>query len=204
MFRSIPPVTRALIIANVAVFGLQLLLGDRLIAPFALWPLGSASALGPDSGAGFDLWQLVTYAFLHGNTLHLFFNMFALYMFGSDIERVFGPQRYLQYYFVAVIVAAITQLVVSGIGGATPYPTVGASGGVFGLLLAFGMLFPRRMIVLIFPPVPMPAWLFVTLYGALELYLGVTGTSQGVAHFAHLGGMLGGFLMLRRWRRRLT
>jgi membrane associated rhomboid family serine protease len=201
MFRSIPPVTRALIIANVAMFGLQILLGERFMIPLALWPLGSASVLGPESGAGFDLWQLVTYAFLHGNTLHLFFNMFALYMFGGDIERVFGPRRYLQYYFVAVIVAALTQLVVSGVASGTPYPTVGASGGVFGLLLAFGMLYPRRMIMLIFPPVPMPAWLFVTLYGALELYLGVTGTSQGVAHFAHLGGMLGGFLMLRRWRR---
>ena len=204
MFRSIPPVTRALIFANVAIFGAQFLLGDRFVAAFALWPLGSASVLGPESGAGFNLWQLVTYAFLHGNTLHLFFNMFALYMFGGEIERVFGPRRYLQYYFVTVIVAAITQLVVSGVGSATPYPTVGASGGVFGLLLAFGMLFPRRMIMLIFPPIPMPAWLFVTVYGVLELYLGVTGTSQGVAHFAHLGGMLGGFLMLRRWRRQLT
>jgi len=204
MFGSIPPVTRALILANVAIFGAQALLGDRFVAAFALWPLGSASVLGPESGAGFNLWQLVTYAFLHGNTLHLFFNMFALYMFGGEIERVFGPRRYLQYYFVTVIVAAITQLVVSGVGSATPYPTVGASGGVFGLLLAFGMLFPRRMIMLIFPPIPMPAWLFVTVYGVLELYLGVTGTSQGVAHFAHLGGMLGGFLMLRRWRRQLT
>jgi membrane associated rhomboid family serine protease len=204
MFGSIPPVTRALILANVAIFGAQALFGDRFVAALALWPLGSASVLGPESGAGFNLWQLVTYAFLHGNTLHLFFNMFALYMFGGEIERVFGPRRYLQYYFVTVIVAAITQLVVSGVGSATPYPTVGASGGVFGLLLAFGMLFPRRMIMLIFPPIPMPAWLFVTVYGVLELYLGVTGTSQGVAHFAHLGGMLGGFLMLRRWRRQLT
>jgi len=204
MFGSVPPVTRALIIANLAIFGAQILLGDGFVAAFALWPLGSASVLGPESGAGFNLWQLVTYAFLHGNTLHLFFNMFALYMFGGEIERVFGPRRYLQYYFVAVIVAAITQLVVSGVGSATPYPTVGASGGVFGLLLAFGMLFPRRMIMLIFPPIPRPAWLFVTVYGVLELYLGVAGTSQGVAHFAHLGGMLGGFLMLRRWRRQLT
>jgi len=201
MFSAIPPVTRTLILANVVMFGLQTFLGERFILPLALWPLGSASVLGPESGAGFNLWQLVTYAFLHGNTLHLFFNMFALYMFGGEIERVFGPRRYLQYYFVAVVVAAVTQLVVSGVASASPYPTVGASGGVFGLLLAFGMLFPRRMIMLIFPPVPMPAWLFVTLYGALELYLGVTGTSQGVAHFAHLGGMLGGFLLLRRWRR---
>jgi len=204
MFGTIPPVTRALILANVAIFGAQALLGDRFVAAFALWPLGSASVLGPESGAGFNLWQLVTYAFLHGNTLHLFFNMFALYMFGGEIERVFGPRRYLQYYFVTVIVAAITQLVVSGVGSATPYPTVGASGGVFGLLLAFGMLFPRRMIMLIFPPIPMPAWLFVTVYGVLELYLGVTGTSQGVAHFAHLGGMLGGWLLLRRWRRQAS
>ncbi|HSD55368.1 MAG TPA: rhomboid family intramembrane serine protease [Burkholderiales bacterium] len=201
MFPSIPPVTRALIIANVAVFGAQVLLGDRFITTFALWPLGSAAVLGPDSGAGFYVWQLVTYAFLHGSGLHLFFNMFALYMFGGEIERLFGPRRYLAYYFVAVIVAAVTQLVVSGAAGANPYPTVGASGGVFGLLLAFGVLFPRRMIMLIFPPIPMPAWLFVTVYGVLELYLGVTGTSQGVAHFAHLGGMLGGWLMLRRWRR---
>jgi membrane associated rhomboid family serine protease len=201
MFSAIPPVTRTLILANVVMFGLQMFLGERFILPLALWPLGSASVLGPESGAGFNLWQLVTYAFLHGNTLHLFFNMFALYMFGGEIERVFGPRRYLQYYFVAVVVAALTQLVVSGVASASPYPTVGASGGVFGLLLAFGMLFPHRMIMLIFPPVPMPAWLFVTLYGALELYLGVTGTSQGVAHFAHLGGMLGGFLLLRRWRR---
>jgi membrane associated rhomboid family serine protease len=201
MFRSIPPATRALIIANVAVFGAQFPLGDWFIAAFALWPLGSSSMVAPGSGGGFYLWQLVTYAFLHGNTLHLFFNMFALYMFGGEIERVFGRRRYLEYYFVAVIVAAITQLFVSGVAAADPYPTVGASGGVFGLLLAFGVLFPRRMIVLIFPPIPMPAWLFVTVYGALELYLGVTGTSQGVAHFAHLGGMLGGWLMLRRWRR---
>jgi len=86
----------------------------------------------PRVGRGFNLWQLVTYAFLHGNTLHLFFNMFALYMFGGEIERVFGPRRYLQYYFVTVIVAAITQLVVSGVGSATPYPTVGASGACSG------------------------------------------------------------------------
>jgi membrane associated rhomboid family serine protease len=201
MFRSIPPITRALILANIAVFGAQLVLGDSFVAAFALWPLGSAAVLGPDSGAGFYLWQLVTYGFLHGSGLHLFFNMFALYMFGGEIERVFGPRRYLAYYFTAVIVAAVTQLIVSGVAGANPYPTVGASGGVFGLLLAFGVLFPHRMIMLIFPPIPMPAWLFVTVYGALELYLGVTGTSQGVAHFAHLGGMLGGWLMLRRWRR---
>ena len=107
----------------------------------------------------------------------------------------------LSYYFVCVVTAAVAQLVVSSATGAPPYPTVGASGGVFGLLLAFGMYFPRRTLMLIFPPIPMPAWLFVTLYGGIELFLGVTGTQQGVAHFAHLGGMLGGFLMIQHWRR---
>jgi membrane associated rhomboid family serine protease len=127
--------------------------------------------------------------------------MFALFMFGSDIERVFGQRRFLAYYFACVVTAAAAQLVVSAASGA-PYPTVGASGGVFGLLLAFALYFPRRTVMLIFPPIPMPAWLFVTLYGALELYLGVTGTMAGVAHFAHLGGMLGGFLMIQYWRGR--
>jgi membrane associated rhomboid family serine protease len=127
--------------------------------------------------------------------------MFALYMFGGEIERVFGAWRYLEYYLVAVITAGVTQLVVSSAAHGPAYPAIGASGGVFGLLLAFGVLFPRRRLVLIFPPVPVPAWLFVTLYGALELYLGVSGTQQGVAHFAHLGGMLGGWLLLHRWRR---
>jgi membrane associated rhomboid family serine protease len=127
--------------------------------------------------------------------------MFALYMFGSEIERLFGPRRYLTYWFVAVLAAGVTQLVVSASTG-TYYPTVGASGGVFGLLLAYGINFPRRVIVLLIPPIPMPAWLFVIVYAGIELYLGVTGTQAGVAHFAHLGGMLGGWLMLRYWRRR--
>jgi membrane associated rhomboid family serine protease len=134
--------------------------------------------------------------------MHLAFNMLALYMFGSDLERVFGPRRMLAYYFVCVVTAAVAQLVVATATNAPPYPTVGASGGVFGLLLAFGMYFPRRTLMLIFPPIPMPAWLFVTLYGGIELFLGVTGTQQGVAHFAHLGGMLGGFLMIQQWRSR--
>jgi membrane associated rhomboid family serine protease len=198
MFPSLPPVTRALIVANVGVFLLQQVAQGVLIPWFALWPINAAPALG--GAAGFQAWQVVTYSFLHGGVLHLFFNMFALYMFGSEIERTLGGRRYLQYYFAAVVTAAITQLVVAAVLNYPPYPTVGASGGVFGLLLAFGLFFPKRILVLLFPPIPMPAWLFVTLYGALELYLGVTGTQAGVAHFAHLGGMLGGWLMLRYWR----
>jgi membrane associated rhomboid family serine protease len=176
--------------------------GNQLIVPFALWPLNTGAAYGPELGASFAPWQLVTYSFLHGGMAHLFFNMLALFMFGSDLERLFGQRRYLTYYFVCVVTAAVAQLAVSASAGGPPYPTVGASGGVFGLLLAFGLTFPRRTILLIFPPIPMPAWLFVTLYGLLELYLGVTGTQSGVAHFAHLGGMLGGWLLLQYWRGR--
>lgn len=199
MFFSIPPVTRALLLTNGVVFLLEQVMGEPLFIWFGLWPFGSPSF---DGTPGFLPWQLVTYGFLHSSLLHLFFNMFALYMFGSEIERVFGQRRYLAYYFTCVITAAVAQLAVSALSGSPPYPTVGASGGVFGLLLAFGMYFPRRTVMLIFPPIPMPAWLFVTLYGAIELYLGITGTQAGVAHFAHLGGMVGGYLMIRYWRGR--
>jgi membrane associated rhomboid family serine protease len=198
----IPPVTFALIVATSVAYIVQLAGGLSFVLAFALWPLGTAPDLGPDVAAGsFQAWQLISYSFLHGSFTHLFLNMFALYMFGSELERLFGPRRYLTYWFVAVIAAGVTQLVVSASTG-TYYPTVGASGGVFGLLLAYGINFPRRVIVLLIPPIPMPAWLFVIVYAGIELYLGVTGTQAGVAHFAHLGGMLGGWLMLRYWRRR--
>ena len=196
------PVTQILLIANVAAYLLQTLVGEGVMQTyFALWPL--SVPVGADSLAGgFQPWQVVTYSFLHGNVTHLLFNMLALYMFGSDLERVFGPRRFTVYYFVCVVTAAVAQLVISSVANLPPLPTVGASGGVFGLLLAFGMYFPRRMVMLLFPPIPMPAWLFVTLYGALELFMGVTGTEQGVAHFAHLGGMLGGYVTIRLWRSR--
>lgn len=202
MFPALPPVTRALLIANVAVFLAQAFADDSLVIWFALWPFGSPAYTGPEAPAGFLPWQLVTYSFLHGNGLHLLVNMLGLFMFGSEVERVLGVRRYFTYYFVSVLAAALAQLVMSAMAAGPPYPTVGASGGVFGLLLAYGMFFPRRIVMLIFPPIPMPARMFVFVYAAIELYLGVTGTQAGVAHFAHLGGMLGGFLMLRRWRRR--
>lgn len=202
MFSSMPPVTRALLIANIAVFLLQQVTDESLLIWFALWPLGASPFSGPGMPPGFLAWQMVTYAFLHSNTLHLLVNMLGLFMFGSEVERVLGFRRYANYYLVSVLSAAIAQLVMSAVSSGPPYPTVGASGGVFGLLLAYGMFFPRRIIMLIFPPIPMPAWLFVTVYAVITLYLGVTGTMAGVAHFAHLGGMLGGYLMLRYWRRR--
>src|SRR5215475_881224 len=182
------PVTSALIAANVAIFLLQNVF-PGLVIPFALWPWGASQV---DAQVGFAPWQLLTYAFLHGSLLHLAFNMFALYMFGGAIERVFGGRRYLIFYAVSVF-AAVT-------GGI--YPTVGASGGVFGLLLAYAIYFPNARIMLLFPPIPMPARVFVLVYAGLELFFGVTGTQEGVAHFAHLGGLVGGFVMLQFWRGR--
>jgi membrane associated rhomboid family serine protease len=189
MFQAPPPLTQSLIVVNVIAFALEALLGTRWFVDLMLWPLG------PD----FAPWQVLSYGFLHGSLTHLLFNMFGLYMFGSDIERVWGQRRYLTYYLVCVVTAAIAQLVVTWMMGSA-HPTVGASGGVFGLLLAFGMMFPRRTVVLLIPPIPMPAWVFVTLYGLIELYLGITGTASGVAHFAHLGGMVGGYLLITFWR----
>ena len=189
-----PPVTQALLIANIAVFILQAGTTLPLVEWFALWPPGgSAFSHAPD----FQPWQLVTYAFLHGGLGHLGFNMLALYMFGQDIERVFGTRFYLQFWFAAVITAALTHLAVSAWMGAAPAPTVGASGGVWGLLLAFGWYFPQRKVLLLIPPIPLPARVFVLVFGVVELVLGVTGTARGVAHFAHLGGLLGGVLMIQ-------
>lgn len=200
MFDHISPLTRTLIIINVVAFLGEMLVGDLLILNFALWPFSTTTASG--GYPGFEPWQILTYCFLHGSLTHLLFNMFALYMFGSELERLFGAKRFLNLYFSGVITAAIAQLVFSGVAGGEPYPTIGASGGIFGLLLAYGLYFPNRTIVLLIPPIPMPAWLFVTLYGALELFLGISGRQEGVAHFAHLGGMLGAWLLIRHWRAR--
>jgi membrane associated rhomboid family serine protease len=196
----VPLVTGALLGANVLIFMLQLAGGLPLLEHFALWPLRS----GPSATPNFQLWQLLTYSFLHdpSTILHLGFNMLALFTFGRDVERLFGSRWYLKYYFASVMAAALSHLVVTAWMGGPPIPTVGASGGVYGLLLAYGIYFPRRTVILLIPPIPLPARVFVALFAALELYFGVTGTASGVAHFAHLGGMLGGWLMIRSRRRR--
>ena len=189
-----PPVTQALIVANVIVFLAQNSSGLPLVEWFALWP-----------DENFEPWQLITYSFLHGSVAHIFFNMFGLYMFGSDVERLFGSRFYLWYYAVSAVVAGACHLIVTTAMGTPPAPMVGASGGIYGLLLAFGWYFPQRRVVLLFPPIPMSARTFVIVFAAIELFLGVTGTAAGVAHFAHLGGMLGGWLMIeyrRRYSRR--
>ncbi len=192
MFLSIPPATRALILINVGVYLLQQVAGPTIAQLFALWPLGSPE---------FRPWQLITYAFLHGNLAHIFFNMFALFMFGRALETYWGGRRLVVFYLVCVLTAALTQLAAQR-GAGVNEEVIGASGGIFGILLAFAWYFPRQRIILLFPPIPMPAWLFVTLYGLLELFFGVTGTEAGVAHFAHLGGMAGGALCILYWRMR--
>ena len=182
------PVTRALLLINVAVFFLARLFDGGIESIFALWPLGT----------NFLPWQVATYAFLHGSFEHLFFNMLGLWMFGSELERIWGEKRFLQFYAASVLAAALAQLVVTAVMGSV-YPTVGASGGLFGLLFAFAVMFPNRVILLFFV-IPMKARYLVALYGLLELYQGVYVMNSGVAHFAHLGGMVGGFLMIRYWR----
>jgi membrane associated rhomboid family serine protease len=183
----IPPLTKSLMLACTAVFCLQYIL--PLSAWLALYPLASGA---------FMPWQVVSYAFLHGGIGHLFFNMLGLWMFGSELERIWGQRRYWHFLLAGVLTAAAAQMLLTALTGSR-VPTVGASGGLFALLLAFGMLFPNRVIMPLFPPIPMKARTFVIVFGALELILGLMDVG-GVAHFAHLGGMVGGFLMIRYWR----
>jgi membrane associated rhomboid family serine protease len=190
---------KALIVINVLVFGLEIVDFNRLYTAFALWPLQAIDGYAP-----FRVWQLVSYAFLHDpdSVYHILFNMFGLWMFGTQVEECIGPARLLACYFASVVTAAATQLVVPPLLGAELAATIGASGGVFGLLLAYALLFPRRKVVPLIPPIPMPAWLFAALYACLELGLGVTGRQANVAHFAHLGGMIGSAAVIMQWRLR--
>jgi membrane associated rhomboid family serine protease len=194
-FRFFPPVIKWLLLSNTAVYLLfNILLApltlhgvaifDRFAAYLALWPLGTH----------FYPWQLVTYLFLHGGFLHLFFNMLALWMFGMELEHVWGSKRFLTYYLLCGIGGGLSNLLVAPLIGQVG-PTVGASGAIFGVLLAFGILFPDRPIYLYFL-LPIRAKYFVTFYIGLELVLGVTGSPDGIAHFAHLGGAAVGFLYL--------
>ncbi len=194
---NLPPVTKVLMLVCVAMFCLQAFLPLELW--FALWPMSSGR---------FMPWQPLSYAFLHGDLFHLLFNMLGLWMFGSELERLWGQKRYIHFMVAGIVAAALTQMLLVTVMGSRAY-TVGISGGIFALLLAFGMLFPNRTVMLLIPPIPMKAKTFVWVFGALELLLGLgllnfifgNGTTDDVAHFAHLGGMLGGFLMIRYWRR---
>ena len=196
-YSALPTVVFALLAINGLCFLVQIY-QPQIVVGLALWPAGVPEPYN------FAPWQLVSYAFLHGGLGHLFVNLFALWMFGSPLENLWGSQRFTIYYFICVIGAGLTQLVVvtSSIETARDvYPTIGASGGVFGILLAYGMTWPNRTVMLLIPPIPMKAKWFVIIYGAVELFFGITGTQQGVAHFAHLGGMAFGFGVLYWWRR---
>ncbi len=191
-----------LIGACLLVYLLQMSGQSFLLQHFALWPPGPR-AIHHDAGGSwrlpdFQIWQLFSYALLHGGALHLLLNMFGLWMFGRAIEAALGRTRFLIYFLVCVLGAALAQI------GAAQYsgkivPTIGASGGVLGLLPAFAILFPKARIQLLFPPIALPAPWFVLLYGAVELLLGVTDSLPGIAHFAHLGGMLCGLVLLGYW-----
>ncbi len=215
-FRSggfqMPPVIKNLLIINALVFMAQALLpvGDRITQYGALyfWESGN-----------FRIWQYLTYMFLHGDFTHLLFNMFSLWMFGRVLEYDLGSRRFLTFYLTTGIGAGILYSVVNwlqiqilgGSGEATfeaatriyrliNIPTVGASGAIYGILLGFGMLHPNSVIMLMFPPIPMKAKYFVLIFMALEFVLGLQG-GDGIAHFAHLTGMLAAFLLLVYWRR---
>ena len=185
------PVTQALLVANVVVYLLQ---QTTNLAAFALWPPGGF-------GSRFEPWQMVTYSFLHGGVAHIVFNMFGLYTFGAAIERLFGSKFYALYYFACVVSAAICHLVVTSWMGGPQIPMVGASGGIYGLLLAYGLYFPHQRVMLLIPPIPMSARTLVIVFAAISLFFGFTGSSDGVAHFAHLGGMIGGWLMIEYRKR---
>jgi membrane associated rhomboid family serine protease len=209
-FSVFPPVIKNLLILN-ALFYLakyaalvtQTAVLAKMLNAMALYSPGAPeigfSIFGGRGEIMFWPWQVVTYSFLHGDLGHLFFNMFALWMFGVKLENFWGSKRFAIYYFVCVVGAALVHLPTSW---GAPYPTLGASGGVFGILLAFGMIYPRDKIWLYFL-FPIEARWFVIMYGALELYAGITGAQDGIAHAAHLGGMLFGWLLLLFWRGRL-
>ena len=187
-FSVFPPAVKNRLIINALVFFALTTpqIGDFIFTFGALWPLGNPR---------FEIWQLVTYMFLHGGMGHLFFNLFALWIFGQAIENFWGTKRFVMYYFLTGIGAAIIHMFIGG-GGA---PTVGASGAVFGILLAFGMMFPERYIMLLIPPIPIKAKYFVMIFGAIELFSGVMRPGSGIAHFAHLGGMVVGFGLIKYW-----
>lgn len=196
-FSNIPRITKFLLIANFVVFILQYLSRDLLTYLLSLHYFTSED---------FHFFQLFSYMFLHGGFSHLFFNMFALWMFGQVIENHLGTNRFLIYYLVCGIGAGLIQELSWYWSGVNPYfvnqyMTVGASGAIFGILLAFGLLFPNQPIFLFFIPIPIKAKYFVTAYALIELYSGVhVSAGDNVAHFAHLGGMIFGFLLIRYWQ----
>ena len=196
-FSMLPPAVKHLLIINVIFFLATLVLermgganGLMITNLLALWPAGTPM---------FRIWQPITYMFMHAGIDHIFFNMFALWMFGYILENYWGSKRFLVYYFACGIGAALANMLVMYLTHSI-HPTVGASGAVYGILLAFGMMFPEERIYLYFL-VPIKAKWFVIGYAVVELFEGIMMSHDGVAHFAHLGGMIFGFLLIRYWQR---
>ncbi len=209
---SWPPATKSLIIINVLVFLMYVLNKEFMIVNFAMFYPTSPY---------FKPWQVITHMFMHGGFWHIFFNMYTLFIFGSVLERVWGSKKYLLYYFVTGLGAValhtcvqwievriyMSQLAEGITSAATAIhqikmtPTVGASGAIYGLLLAYGMLYPDSRLMLIFPPIALKAKWFVIIFAVIELLTGMTGTGAGIAHFAHLGGMLFGLLLILYWKK---
>ncbi len=191
---AIPDIIFFLLIANGLVFAAQWAMPREMFGLFALFPLEDTR---------FMPWQLVTYGFMHSQRtmMHIIFNMLMLWMFGRELELIMGPRRFLTYYMTCVVGAGIVQLLVGVIQDGSA-PTIGASGGVLGLLLAYGMAFPERRVMLLFPPIPIKAKYFVILLGLFELSMGFSGIDNGIANFAHLGGMIFGFALIKHWGRR--
>ena len=210
---SLPPVTKNLIIINVIVFVASLLNQNFMIGTFALFYPTSVY---------FHWWQVVTHMFMHGGFWHIFFNMYTLLIFGCVVERIIGSKKFLLFYFICGLGAVALHLGVeylqmqsymngAALGNATAFqqieaikmtPTVGASGAIYGVLMGYAMLFPESRMTLLFPPVTLSAKWMVAIFAAIELFTGVTGLSAGIAHFAHLGGMLIGWLMILWWKKR--
>ncbi|MEG2163042.1 MAG: rhomboid family intramembrane serine protease [Bacteroidales bacterium] len=221
-FSNIPPVTKNLIIINFLFWLTTFILQGKFHFDLTKY-LGLHYMTAPDFNAA----QFITYMFMHDpNSIgHVFFNMFSVFIFGRTLETVWGPKRFLIYYMTTGIgagliqefvwflhVAGQTEIAVNTLSGVMDIPvslytsmfnTIGASGAVFGILLAFGMLFPNAELFIMFIPIPIKAKYFVAFYGLIELFFGVANVSgDNVAHFAHLGGMLFGFFLIRYWRKK--
>lgn len=190
-FSSIPPVTRNVLIAIVVMFIFQNIMGNSgnnfIGRYFALYPIGSQF---------FYPWQLITYALLHGGLMHLFFNAFAIWMFGSQIEHYWGEKKYGIFIMVCIIGSALANAIFSNA------PAIGISGAVYGLLVAYGMMWPNHTIHLVLPPIPMKAKYFVMLFAGIALFSSITARPDGIAHIAHLGGAVTGFLLIQFWRKK--
>ena len=193
--RNLTVAVKNLLIINIIVYLGTVLIGNPMYQWFALFPIGSPF---------FRWWQPVTHMFMHGNYAHIFFNMWSLVVFGPVLERLWGAKKFLIYYFVCGLGAALCHELVLYyfVHGALNVPTVGASGAIYGLLLGFGMLYPNMTLSLVFPPISMKAKWFVVVFAVIELVTGITGTADGVAHFAHLGGMLFGLILILIWKKK--